>query len=172
MSLEITPSLKDALRELYYKEGCDQKGWAYIALKDIDIKGNVLVFNKGVHHRISIKLMDKIVPEVREISSRSVNGNFLFDYLACKVGQQSKYEDAMLANPAALCWIKTRDGAFSSDQIDVLHRIKLPLAVFRIKDVLAPPAKVEMKWDIRSGEEWLDELDDLRDQTESDDEYF
>jgi len=170
MGLEITPSLKDALRELYYKEGCDQKGWAYIALKDIDIKGNTLVFNKGVH-RISIKLMDKIVPEVKEIS-RSVNGNFLFDYLACKTGQHSKYGDVMLANPDALCWVKIGNGAFSSDQIDVLDRIKLPLVVFRIKDVLAPPAKVEMRWDIRSGDEWLDELDDLRDQAESDDEYF
>ncbi len=171
-SLEITPSLRGALYELYYKEGCDQKGWAYIALKDIDIKGNTLVFNKGVHW-ISIKLMDRIVQEVREMS-KPVKGSFLFDYLACKVGQQQskKYSDVMLANPDALCWVKIGNGIFSSDQIDVLDRIKLPLAVFRVRDVLAPPAKVEMKWDIKSGEEWLDELDDLRDQAESDDEYF
>jgi len=29
-----------------------------------------------------------------------------------------------------------------------------------------------MKWEIKSGKEWLDELDDLRDQAESDDDYF
>lgn len=46
------------------------------------------------------------------------------------------------------------------------------MAIFRIQDVLAPPAKIEMKWEIKSGKEWLDELDDLRDQAESDDDYF
>jgi hypothetical protein len=171
MSLEMTPSLKGALGELYYKEGCDQKGWSYVSLKDIDIKDNVLVFNKGAR-KISLKLMDKIVPEVKEIS-RPINGNFVFDYLSCKVSQQGRYEeDVMLANPAALCWVKIGKGVFSSDQIDALDRIKIPLAVFHIRDVLVQPAKVEMKWDIRSGEEWLVELDDLRDQAESDDDYF
>src|SRR4029079_4311107 len=38
MSLEITSSLKRALGELYYKEGCDQKGWAYISLDNIKFK--------------------------------------------------------------------------------------------------------------------------------------
>jgi hypothetical protein len=170
MSLEITPSLKSALGELYYKEGCDQKGWAYTSLKDINIKGNILIFNKGAH-RISIKLMDKIIPEIKDIS-RSVDGNFLFDYLACKVGQHGKYDDGMLANPAALCWVKIGKGIFSNDQIDALGRIKLPLAIFLIRNLLAAPAKVEMKWDIRSGGEWLDELDDIRDQAESDDDYY
>jgi hypothetical protein len=169
--LEVTPSLKAALGELYYREGCDQQGWAYVPLKEISsIKDNVLVFSKGAC-KISIRLMDKIVPEVREIS-KPVHGSFVFDYLACKLGQQVKYEGLVLANPAALCWVKIGKGAFSEDQIEALGRIKIPLAVFRIRDVLAQPAKVEMKWDIRSGEEWLDELDDLRDQAESDDDYF
>jgi hypothetical protein len=35
MSLVITEFLKGALGELYYKEGCDQKSWAYISLKSI-----------------------------------------------------------------------------------------------------------------------------------------
>jgi hypothetical protein len=170
MSLELTPSLKRALGELYYKEGCDQKGWAHVALRDISVKDNVVVFNKGIH-RISIKLMDKLVTEVKEIS-KPVNGNFVFDYLACRVKNQDKYEGVMFANPTALCWVKIGNSAFSSDQIEALGRIKLPLTVFRIRDLLAPPAKVEMKWDIRSSEEWLDEIDDQRDQAESDDDYF
>jgi hypothetical protein len=45
MSREITPSLKATLCELDYKEGCDQKGWAYISPKDIDIKGKSLSFH-------------------------------------------------------------------------------------------------------------------------------
>ena len=38
--------------------------------------------------------------------------------------------------------------------------------------MLAPPRKIEMEWDVRSGHEWLDELDDLKDQEEYDDEYY
>ncbi|MEW6604423.1 MAG: hypothetical protein AB1351_07000 [Thermoproteota archaeon] len=170
MGLELTPSLKAALTELYYKEGCDQQGWAYVPLREINLRDNILVFNKGPH-KISIRLMDKIVPEIKEIS-RPISGNLVFDYLTCKVGQQKKYEGAMLANPTALCWVKIGKGAFSGEQIDALGRIKLPLAVFLIRNVLVQPANIEMKWDIKTGEEWLDELDDQRDQAESDDDYL
>jgi hypothetical protein len=38
--------------------------------------------------------------------------------------------------------------------------------------MLAPPRKIEMEWDVRSGHEWLDERDDLKDQEEYDDEYY
>lgn len=168
--MEITPSLRAALGELYFKEGCDHQGWAFVPLGDINVKGNVVVFSKGAQ-KISIKLMDGIVPEVREVS-RPVKGGFVFDYLACKVGQRRKYEGALLADPAALCWVKVGRGTFSSDQIEALSRLKISLAVFQIRDLLAPPAKIEMKWDIRSAEEWLDEIDDLRDQAESDDDYL
>src|SRR5687767_8644582 len=129
MGLEITPSLKSALGELYYKEGCDQQGWAYISLENIhSSKDNVLVFSKGAR-KISIKLMDGIMPEVKE-TSRPVKGGFVFDYLACRVGQQVKYDGVMLANPTALCWVKVGKSAFSDGQIDTLGTIKIPLAVF------------------------------------------
>jgi hypothetical protein len=186
MSLEITPSLRGALGELYYKEGCEQKGWAYISLENIHNAAiesaafkdsNILVFKKGFH-RITIKLMDGLVSEVKEIArptnNSKENPSFVFDYLACKVGQLKQYDGIMLANPTAICWveIKTGGSTFSDNQIRALERIKLPLAVFHIEDVLAPPRRIEMEWDIRSGKEWLDELDDLRDQAESDDDYF
>src|SRR5262245_34033010 len=148
MSLEVTAFLKDALGELYYKEGSDQHGWASIPLKDINIKDNILAFNKGAN-KINIKLMEKIVPEIKEIA-RPVNGKFVFDYLSCKVGNQKKFDSVMLANPEALCWVKIGGGMFSSDQIDALGRMKLPLAIFRIRDLLAPPAKIEMKWEIKT----------------------
>lgn len=170
MSLQMTPSLKTALSELYYKEACDQHGWAYVSLKDIDVNSSILSFNKGVH-KISIRLMDKIIPEIKAISE-SVDGNFIFDYLACKVGQHAKYEGAILANPMALCWTKVQNSKFSNVQIDALSRIKLSVAIFRVKDLLAPPTRINVKWDIKSGEEWLNELDELRDQSEYDDEYY
>ncbi len=47
MSLEITPSLRAALSELYLKEGCDQNGGAYVSLENIhNSKDNLLVFSK------------------------------------------------------------------------------------------------------------------------------
>jgi len=126
----MTPSLKSALSELYYKEGCDQKGWAYISLENIhNSKDNVLAFSKGAR-RISIRLMDRIMSEVKE-TSKPVKEGFVFDYLACKVGPD-KYDGTMLANPTALCWIKIGRGVFSDGQIDALGRIKILLAVFRI----------------------------------------
>ena len=171
MSLEITPSLKAALSELYYKEGCDQNGWAYISLENIhSSKDNVMAFSKG-DRKIKIRLMDGIMAEVKE-TSRPAVGGFVFEYLACRMGQRAKYDGVTLANPTALCWVRIGKGAFSDGQIDALSRIKIPLAVFRIKNLLAPPARIEMKWEIKPGKEWLDELDDLRDQAESDDDYF
>ncbi len=204
MNLAITRSLINALGELYYREGCDQEGWAYISLKNIHnsisssdnrfkdnakdnyyYNNNTLVFNKGVH-RIRIKLIKSIVLEIIEVcrplnnnnkSSDNDESNFVFDYLACKVGQSDKHDDGgiIVANPMALAWIMISVGGikrFSDAQIDALEKIKLPLALFSIRDVLAPPRKVEMKWDIRSGEKWLNEVDDLKEQTEYDDEYF
>ena len=166
--MEATPRLKAALYDLYWREDCDQKGWAYVALKDIGVRDNIIVFSRG-SGRINARLMDKIVPEIKEISAPA-KGGFVFDYLAYNPGQHSG--GTVLANPAAMCWVKIGRRAFSDGQIDALGRIKIPLAIFRIRDVLARPAKVEAKWEIKSGEEWLDELDDIRDQAESDDDYF
>ena len=171
MGLGVTPSLKGALGELYFKESCDQQGLAHVALHDIDIKNNTLVFSKGIN-KINIRLMDKIVPEIKEYS-RPFNGKFLFDYLASKVGQNNRNNDnPILVDPAGLNWVKMGKPVFSSDQLDVLGKMRLSLGVFRIRNILAAPPDIEMKWDIKSGEEWLNEIEDLRDQAESDDEYL
>ena len=173
--LHATNSLKSALAGLYYKEGCDQDGWAYISLEDIHNNSSkdagTLIFRKG-HHKINVKIMQSIVQEIKEIS-RPAGNSFLFDYLAFKVGQKDRYDSPIVANPVALCWVKVGGGgAFSGSQVEALGRVKLQVAVFRIRDVLAPPRQVEMRWDVKSGEEWLDELDERREEAESDDEYF
>lgn len=173
MSLEATKSLREALLHLYYREACDQRGWAYVALEDIDIKDSVVRFAKG-SHRISIRLPAQIVAEIREISKLGSMGRPLFDYLTCKVSQREKYDGVMVANPTALSWVqvKMRKSEFSEKEIDALEKIKIPLALFYVRDVLAQPLKVELKWDTRTGDEWLDELDDKRDQAESDDDFL
>lgn len=173
MSLETTPSMKAALGDLYYKEGCDQNGWAYVSLGDIDIgKDGTLVFMKG-SRKINVRVPAQLAAEIKE-TCRPAKAGFVFDYLACKVGQKERYDNPVVASPLGLCWVKmkTRGGRFSDIQVDALGRIKIPLALFYVRDVLAPPRQVQVKWDTRTGGEWLDELDDLRDQAESDDEYY
>jgi hypothetical protein len=173
MSLETTNSLREALAHLYYREACDQKGWAYVPVEDAIIHDGVVIFTKG-SHRISIRVPAQIIAEMKEVSKLGAKGKPLFDYLACKVSQRDRYDGVMVANPTALSWVqvKTRRGEFSEKEIDALEKIKLPLALFYVRDVLAPPQKIEVKWDIRTGDEWLDELDDKRDQAESDDDFL
>jgi hypothetical protein len=68
--------------------------------------------------------------------------------------------------------VKTAGALFTDNQLEALPRIQLALTVFAIRDVLAPPRKLEFKWDTRSGSEWLDFVDELKEQEEYDDEYF
>lgn len=174
MSLEITPSLKASLGALYCKESLDQKGWAYVQLGDIGGgarqlgDSNVIIFEKGAR-RISVKVPAQVMREITRLASLA---NKSFDYLACKVGQKESSSAVIVANPLGLCWVKAGKGTFSGDQLDALEKTVLQVAVFAIRDVLAPPGKVQVRLDVRSAKEWLDELDDLRDQAESDDDYL
>jgi hypothetical protein len=168
MSLEITPSLKASLGTLYFKASLDQMGWAYVSLGNISAKpgDNIIVFEKGAR-RISVKVPAQAM---REIAALAASVDKSFDYLACKVGD--RHEGVIVANPLGLCWIKAGKGAFSNSQIDTLEKTGLQAAVFAIRDVLAAPGKVQARLDVRTAKEWLDELDDLRDQAESDDDYL
>ncbi len=176
MGLSITPFLKDELFDLYFRQTCDQEGWAYVPSKDISFKEkNTLVFNKGPR-KIQIRLHEQIIPEIKESASA-------FDYLACRVRGQKEREEpqddmtativVVVASPLALCWVKTKGGKrFTELQLDYISRARLPVAVFRIRDVLAAPAKIETRWETKSGKEWLDEIDDRREEAESDDDYL
>lgn len=171
--MEMTKALKDALAHLYYREACDQKGWAFVAFESIDVRDNVVVFAKGPH-KISIKIPAQIAAEIHQVSKLGSKGKPVFDYLACKVSQREKYEGIMVANPTALSWvrIKTRKTEFSEKEIEALEKTRIPLALFYIRDILAQPPQMEVKWDIRTGDEWLDELDEKRDEAESDDDFL
>ncbi len=159
--MEITPALKGALAELYFRESCDQQGFAYSMPAGISDFRNI-VFKKG-RHSISARMHEQVAAEVKEFAGT-------FDYLACRVGQKEKY-DAMVANPLALFWVKTKAG-FTDGQLDALHRTKIQVAVFRIRDVLAAPGRIETRWEIKAASEWLDEIDEKREEAESDDDYL
>jgi hypothetical protein len=162
--LSVTPSLRNALLDLYFRETCDQQGWAYVAApKDISFREkNTLAFRKG-QRQVQVKVHEQLVQEIEKTAPA-------FDYLACKVGKQ---EGMVVASPLALCWVKTRGGKeFTDGQLDAMGRIKLPVAVFSVRDVLVPPTKIETKWEAKSAKEWLDEIDDRREEAESDDDYL
>lgn len=172
MGLSITPFLKSELEDLYFRETCSQEGWAYVSARGISFKEkNTLVFSRGPR-RIQVRVHEQMVQEIKEAAA-------VFDYLACKVGGQKEQSDAetavtvLVASPLALCWVKTKGGKeFTGGQLDWMGRIRFPLAVFRVRDVLASPAKIETRWEAKSGKEWLDEIDDKREEAESDDDYL
>ncbi|HKU49327.1 MAG TPA: hypothetical protein VJP79_05210 [Nitrososphaera sp.] len=183
--LEITESLKAGLSELYFREECSQKGWAFalpqricndISVSSNNTNTNHLVPFRNRNQEIRIRVMQQLVSEIKEFSQPSSRPPYssIFSYLVCKVGRTA-HQDPILANPSALCWVQIRKGrelSFSDQQIDALARMKLPLVLFYVRDVLAAPRNVEVIWDSRSGTEWLDMLDDLKEQEEYDDEYF
>src|SRR3989442_12076056 len=83
---EITNSLKGSLGQAYYKEFCDQRGWAYISLEDIHNSKSLdtLVFKKGFH-RIHVQMPPELREEI-ELVSRPTNGSeekpsYVLDYL-------------------------------------------------------------------------------------------
>jgi hypothetical protein len=169
MSLRITQSLRDALAALYFKEECDQRGWAYFSLKQKDaaiaagLKGTA-AFQKG-GRTINVR-----VPAIRAAELDKAGRSF--DYLACNVGNRERYDDPVVASPLGMCWVKLGAARFSEAQLDALEKVSVPVAVYKIRDVLAPPRRVETRWEVRSGKEWLDMLDDQRDQAESDDDFL
>ena len=68
----ITDSLKGSLGELYYKELCDQTGWAYISLENIHKSENydILEFKKGFN-RVQVRIPSQIKSEIQKIATET-----------------------------------------------------------------------------------------------------
>ena len=178
--MEITSSLRNSLAELYFKEECSQKGWAFASLKEIYNGGfsddNVLSFQIG-DRSVRIRIMPQLIPEIKEMSRLAVGvegKTSVFGYLAGGIGRSVTQDSLVVANPTALCWvhIKTKGTLFSESQLEALPKVHLAITVFAIRDVLATPRNLETRWDTRSGNEWLDFIDEIKEQEEYDDEYF
>ena len=163
----ITNKLRGALGEIYYKEFCDQRGWAYSSLENIFETMNphwIFTFKKGFH-RIKVLIPQKIRDEVSWLikpTNNSVSSpSFVFDFLACKVGTSKNYSKTMTGSSFAWVESKTGKGVFSSSQCNAMSKITLPLAIFHINDVLEAPELIKMKSDLKSGKEWLNELEPI-----------
>lgn len=160
----ITNKLRGSLGEIYYKEFCDQAGWAYISLENIYEYMNsewIFTFKKGFD-RIKIEIPEKIREEVKMVikpTNRSkTSPSFVFDFLACNVKKYREYSN--VNSDVFFTWVENKTGhmVFSGSQIMTMSKIALPLAIFHIADVLAKPGDIRMVYDLKLGEEWLKEL--------------
>jgi len=160
----ITNKLRGSLGEIYYKEYCDQKGWAYTSLENLYETMNPeweFTFKKGFH-RIKIKIPEEIRDEVKQLTkptnNSSTSPSFVFDFLACKVGTEKDYSN--LNSHPYFAWVESKTGnaIFSASQVRAMSNIAMPLAIFHVDDVLDKPESISMDCDIKSGKEWIDVL--------------
>ncbi|QMU54807.1 MAG: hypothetical protein GKS07_07920 [Nitrosopumilus sp.] len=159
--IDITDRLSGSLSETYFKEYCDQQGWAYVSLEQINenkIKDNVIKFKKGFH-RFFIQLPDEIIKEVERISNPSnssiLNPTYVYDFLLCKVGQTVKdsniikkknFEDVRWAE------VKTGYSKLTARQISTQKKITIPLYRYRVPNSKVGSDKVEIFDDLVDSE--------------------
>ncbi|MBT4326723.1 MAG: hypothetical protein HOD60_07420 [Candidatus Nitrosopelagicus sp.] len=160
----ITNKLRGSLGEIYYKEFCDQEGWAYTSLENIYESMNhewEFTFKKGFH-RIKVPIPEKIREEVKMLikptNHSKTSPSFVFDFLACNVKKYREY--SKVNSDMFFTWVESKTGnmIFSGSQIKTMSKIDLPLAIFHIEDILAKPRDIRMMYDLKSGKEWLKEL--------------
>jgi len=158
----ITNKLRGSLGEIYYKAFCEQQGWAFTRLENLHSSMNqdwIFIFKKGFH-RIKVRIPKQIRNEIDWLvqpTNRSENSpSYVFDFLACKVGKYKNYSGVKTSDFFSWVESKTGPGWFSTNQINAMEKIKIPLAIFHIDNVLASPEDIKMGFDIKSGKKWLD----------------
>jgi len=155
--IKITSRLMGSLAETYFKEFCDQDGYAYLSLEQIHengIKDRVLKFKKGFD-RILIQLPEEIIKEVERISKPSnssvLNPTFVYDFLTCRADQTSKEGKILkVKNKRDFCWAEVKTGMqeLSKNQIQTLKKITIPLFRFRVPYPLSgSEEEVVIHWD-------------------------
>jgi len=159
---EISRSFKGTLGELYYKAFCEQQGWAFSRLENLHSSMNpewIFTFKKGFH-RIKVRIPKPFRNEIEWLiqpTNRSEsNPSYVFDFLACKVGKSKNYSGVKTSD--FFSWVENKTGPawFSTNQINAMEKIKLPLAIFHIENVLDAPEDIKMGFDIKPGKKWLD----------------
>lgn len=151
--IKITPRLTGSLVEAYFKEFCDQRGWAYLSLEQIHengIKNGRLKFKKGFN-RILIQLPEEIIKEVEQISKPSnssiLNPTFVYDFLTCKVDRTRDESGILKAKDKGdFRWVevKTSRNELTPNQVHTLKKIKIPLYRFRVPNSLLASSKVDI----------------------------
>ena len=139
--IKITDNFIGTLSEVFYKEFCDQRDWAYVSLEQIHdkrIKNGILKFRKGFD-RIYVKIPKEIIPEIEEISkpsNKSLNNpSYVYDFLSCRVGSWRKYPP-IIENKEKndFRWIEVKTGyqELGRNQVQTLKKTSLKLYRFRV----------------------------------------
>lgn len=154
--IRITGKLTGTLSEAYYKEFCDQHGWAYISLEHIhergQIKKDILKFKKGFR-RIYVKIPKEIIPETKEISKPSnakiFEPSYVYDFLACRIGRGEKIDAIVTKQKKDFCWVEVKTGyqELTENQVQTLKKITIPLYRFRVPTPLIESRDVYIYWD-------------------------
>lgn len=152
--IDITEKLSGSLSEVYFKEFCDQTGWAYISLEQIHergIKNGILKFKKGFD-RVYVKIPKEIIPEIEEISKPTSNSTtydpyYVYDFLVCEVGNNKRFNYTIETKKKDhFFWaeVKTGYSKLSSNQILTSKKKSLPLFRFRVPYSLGPADEVDI----------------------------
>jgi len=154
--IRITGKITGTLSEAYYKEFCDQHGWAYISLEQIhergEIKKDILKFKKGFG-RIYVKIPKEIIPEIKEISKPSnakiFEPSYVYDFLACRIIRGDNIDAIVAKQKKDFCWVEVKTGYqdLTDNQVQTLKKITIPLYRFRIPNPLVSPRDVYIYWD-------------------------
>ena len=149
----ITEKLIGTLSEVYYKEYCDQIGWAYISLEQIHergIKNGILKFRKGFD-RVYVKIPEEIIPEIEQISKPTNNStydpSYVYDFLACKVGNNKRFNYTIETKKKHhFVWVEVKTGysKLTPNQINTLKKLSLRLFRFRVPYSLGPADEVDI----------------------------
>lgn len=139
--IAITEKLIGTLSEAYYKEFCDQTGWAYVSLEQIHERGinkDILKFKKGFD-RVYVKIPKEIIPEIAEISTPTNQNlyapSYVYDFLACYVGKGKKHHVIVDDREKRhFCWVEVKTGRneLSPNQVKTLKKLSLRLFRFRV----------------------------------------
>ena len=155
--IDRTERLTGSLSETYFKEFCDQQGWAYISLEQIyenKIKDNTLKFRKGFN-RILVRLPEEIIKEVEDISKPSnssiLKPSYVYDFLLCNVGQTDKDSEILKKkNYKDFRWaeVKTGYSELTKKQISTSEKITIPLYRYRVPNSSLKSEEVDIYYDL------------------------
>jgi len=164
-NVEITPQFLGSLGECCYKQLSHLRGWAWTSTEKIyrtPMHNDRLEFVFGFD-RILVKIPFDIHQEVYDISRPSnrdeASPSFVYDFLACKAHKSDDPRRLDGLEPYHFRWVevKTGNSALTNNQIRMLKQISLPLAIFRIPNVLDSPRHWKIVLKEGSGDYWLNQ---------------
>ena len=96
--------------------------------------------------------------EITRPSNRDeASPSFVYDFLACRAFDRDDPRRLDGLEPDDFRWVevKTGNSVLTNNQIRTLNEISLPLAIFRIPNILDSPEDWEILWNEGDADYWL-----------------